>query len=166
MASQQPNGKLLTPDTPQKRTKSKTGGRTPSKSRSAVRGSPSRAPSTVPPGSKRTPTKQKKDKKNKALGNNVEIQPPEPVDIIIVDNEEEEEVVIQIEEPAINPEEQIEIVSKCDELTNFNFAEHIFFLNIIRPLTWHKIIKKHKIMKFPEISKKIKQMTRKGIKDI
>ena len=96
MASQQPNGKLLTPDTPQKRTKSKTGGRTPSKSRSAVRGSPSRAPSTVPPGSKRTPTKQKKDKKNKALGNNVEIQPPEPVDIIIVDNEEEEEVVIQI----------------------------------------------------------------------
>ena len=42
-------------------------------------------------------------------------------------NEEEKEVVIQIEEPLINPEEQIEIVSKYNEQTNFNFAEQFFF---------------------------------------
>ena len=115
MTSRQPSGKLLTPDTPQKRTKSKTGGKTPTKSRSAVRGSPSRTPSTVPPGGKKTLTK-KRDKKNaKAIVNNeVEIQPPEPevvVDMNMDNNEEEKEVVIQIEEHHDNLEEKIEMVS-------------------------------------------------------
>ena len=110
MASKQTGGKLLTPDTPPKR----TGSRTSSKSRSAVRGSASQTPSTVPPGGKKAPAKQNKNKKNTKNSKKVEIQPLEPAEIVVNisnNDEEEKEIVIQVEEHKVDIEKQIEIVS-------------------------------------------------------